>query len=60
MLAIFAQRLTEPLDSVGEIYIPRPPGVLGIWGEGLLIFMELGSTGNYFRDLGIKLKVLWI
>ena len=24
-----------------------PPGVLGIWGEGLFIFRELGSTGNY-------------
>ena len=24
-------------------------GVLGIWGEWLLIFRELGSTGNYFR-----------
>ena len=29
----------------------RPPllGVLGIWGEWLFIFRELGSTGNYFR-----------
>ena len=26
-----------------------PPGVLGIWGEWLFIFRELGSTGNYFR-----------
>ena len=26
-----------------------PPGVLGIWGERLFIFRELGSTGNYFR-----------
>ena len=26
-----------------------PPGVLGIYGEWLFIFMELGSTGNYFR-----------
>ena len=25
------------------------PGVLGIWGEWLFIFRELGSTGNYFR-----------
>ena len=24
-------------------------GVLGIWGEGLFIFRELGSTANYFR-----------
>ena len=27
----------------------EPPGVLGIWGEWLFIFRELGSTGNYFR-----------
>ena len=27
-----------------------PPGVLGIWGEWLFIFRELGSTGNYFRE----------
>ena len=26
-----------------------PPAVLGIWGEWLFIFRELGSTGNYFR-----------
>ena len=26
-----------------------PSGVLGIWGEWLFIFRELGSTGNYFR-----------
>ena len=25
-----------------------PPGVLGIWGEWLFIFRDLGSTGNYF------------
>ena len=29
-----------------------PPGVLGIWGEWLFIFMDLGSTGNYFRGAG--------
>ena len=29
-----------------------PPGVLGIWGEGLFIFKELGSTANYFRGAG--------
>ena len=28
------------------------PGVLGSWGEGLFIFMELGSTANYFREAG--------
>ena len=27
-------------------------GVLGIWGEGLFIFRELGSTANYFRGAG--------
>ena len=26
-----------------------PPGVLGIWGEWLFIFRELGSTDNYFQ-----------
>ena len=36
------------------------PGVLGIWGEGIFIFRELGSTGNYFRELGSKLMVLGI
>ena len=30
-------------------HLVGPPGVLGIWGEWLLIFRELGSTGNYFR-----------
>ena len=29
-----------------------PPGVLGIWGEGLFIFRELGSTANYFEGAG--------
>ena len=33
-------------------YILGPPGVLGIWGEGLFIFGELGSTANYFRGAG--------
>ena len=37
-----------------------PPWVLGIWGEWLFIFRELGSTDNYFRDLGSKLIVLGI
>ena len=35
-----------------------PSGVLGIWGEWLFIFRELGSTGSYFRDLGSKL-IFW-
>ena len=29
-----------------------PPGVLGILGEGLFIFRELGSTANYLRGAG--------
>ena len=29
-----------------------PPGVLGIWGEWLFIFMELGSTVNYLWGAG--------
>ena len=28
------------------------PEVLGIWGEWLFIFRELGSTGNYYRGAG--------
>ena len=28
------------------------PGVLGIWENGYLFFMELGSTGNYFQGIG--------
>ena len=26
------------------------PGALGIWGEWLFIYRELGSTRNYFRE----------
>ena len=29
-----------------------PPGVLGIWEEGLFIFRELGSTANSFWGAG--------
>ena len=36
-------------DQLTKIHFWGPPGVLGIWGEGLFIFRELGSTGNYFR-----------
>ena len=35
--------------TAGPRYIEGSPGVLGIWGEWLIIFRELGSTGNYFR-----------
>ena len=34
--------------------------VMGILGEGLIIFKELGSNGNFFRDLGSKLIILGI
>ena len=34
--------------------------VMGILGEGLIIFKELESNGNFFRDLGSKLIVLGI
>ena len=30
----------------------RPLGVLRILGEGLFIFMELGSTADYFTGAG--------
>ena len=29
-----------------------PPGIWGIWGEGLFISRELGSTAIYFRGAG--------
>ena len=35
-----------------RLQIWGPPGVLGIWGEWLFIFRDLGSTGNYFRGAG--------
>ena len=39
--------------SVDKIWnFGAPPGVLGIWGERLFIFRELGSTANYFRGAG--------
>ena len=33
-------------------------GPKGGWGEGHFIFMELGSTGNYFRGAGEQANVL--
>ena len=35
-----------------------PPGVLGILGEWLFIFRDLGSTGNYFRGAGEQVHSL--
>ena len=37
------------LQLLSKTLTSGPPGVLGIWGEWLFIFRELGSTGNYFR-----------
>ena len=37
--------------SLEKVYL-GPPGFLGIWGEGLFIFRELGSTASYFRGAG--------
>ena len=34
------------------IYASGSQGLFGIWGEWLFIFMELGSTGNYFSGAG--------
>ena len=42
-------RFIHLLKSVSDL---GPPGVLGIWGEWLFIFRELGSTGNYFQGFG--------
>ena len=36
-----------------------PPGVLGIWGEWLFIFRDLGSTGYYFRGAGEQAHSFW-
>ena len=46
---IYPQLSTDPTQ---EDYLWAPPGVLGIWGEWLFIFRDLGSTGNYFRVPG--------
>ena len=44
---------TDPLASEKQRKIKwGPPGVLGIWGDGLFIFRELGSTANNFRGAG--------
>ena len=36
-------------DALRVQLLLGPPGVLGIWGEWLFIFRELGSTRNYSR-----------
>ena len=44
-------QLKKHLPASGKSFFRqvRPPGVLGIWGEWIFIFRELGSTGHYFR-----------
>ena len=43
------ERSDVKADDMIRVTVGAPPGVLGIWGEGLFIFRELGSTANYFR-----------
>ena len=47
LFSIDQSKCTSPLSSFWG-----PPGVLGILGEWLFIFRDLGSTGNYFRGAG--------
>ena len=55
-----AENLDGYMQAAGKIFIlltknmycikrAGPQGFLGIWGEWLFFFRELGSTGNYFR-----------
>ena len=39
-------------NLIGVTALWGPPGVLGILGEWLFIFRDLGSTGYYFRGAG--------
>ena len=42
--------LVHNKTDIGTFYdIIGAPGVLVIWGEWLLLFRDLGSTGNYFK-----------
>ena len=51
--SIWSTRSSQiPVQRVTADHRWGPPGVLGIWGEGLFIFRELGSTANYFRGAG--------
>ena len=52
-MIIFVTSSYKPmLCRLAEAILMGPPWVLGIWGEGLFIFRELGSTANYFRGAG--------
>ena len=37
------------INKLINYIVTGPPGVLGIWGEWLFIFRELGSTGYYLK-----------
>ena len=50
MRATKVQRICVCARAEKTLGFLGPPGVLGIWGEWLFIFRELGSTGNYFRE----------
>ena len=45
-------RTPEWYNDFSKTLYGAPPGALGIWGEWLFIFRDLGSTGNYFRGSG--------
>ena len=52
---LVSEQNTDINNSQAHIDISNsrgPPGVLGIWGDGLFIFRELGSTANYSRGAG--------
>ena len=50
--SVFIAVILSFLDMNKIIISGAPPGVLGIWGEGLFIFREQWSTANYFRGAG--------
>ena len=49
---VIADETASDLDST---VFWGPHGVLGIWGEWLFLFRQMGSTGYHFRNLGSKL-----
>ena len=53
-------RNQNQIKSRSLVRLKTAPGVLGIWGEWLFIFRELGALVIIFRDLRSKLIVLWI
>ena len=44
--------LGRPYNLIG-VSRGGAPGVLGIWGEWLFIFRDLGSTGNYIKEVSL-------